>query len=56
MSNVCILDTLTGPTSVISHITRHRRLSSEADHHQGEQTNPLHFYVAWTRARKSTTV
>ena len=51
---VCIVDTLTRPTSAISHIIRHRRLSSEADQHKGGQADPLRFYVALTRARKST--
>ena len=53
---VCIVDTLTGPTSVISHIIRHLRQSSDADQHKGNQADPLRFYVALTRARKSTWV
>ena len=32
---VCIVDTLTGPASMISHIIRHRRQSSDADLRKG---------------------
>ena len=53
---VCIVDSLTGPTSAMSHIIRHRRRSSDSDQHKGNQADPLRFYVALTRARKSTWV
>jgi hypothetical protein len=52
----CIVDSLTGPTSAISDIIRHRRLSSDADQHKGNQADPLRFNVALTQARKSTWV
>ena len=51
---VCIVDTLRGPTYVITH--RRRRLSSETNQHKGNQSYPLRFYVALARARPSTWV
>lgn len=53
---VCIVDSMTGPTSQISHIIRHRRVVTAADQHKGHQADPRRFYVALTRARRSTTV
>ena len=53
---VCIVDTLTGPTSEISHIIRHRRMTKAEDQHKGNQADLHRLYVGLTRARRSTTV
>ena len=53
---VCIVDTLTGPTSEISHIILHRCGAQAADQHKGIQNDPHRFYVGLTRAQRSTTV
>ena len=37
---VCIIDTLTGPTAEVVHIIRHRRVTQEADQHKGNQSDP----------------
>ena len=53
---VCVVDTLTGPTSEISHIIRHRRVTHADDQHRSNQADLHRFYVGLTRARRSTTV
>ena len=53
---ICIIDALTGPTAEVVHIVRHRRVTSEADQHKGNQSDPHRFYVGLTRGRISTTV
>jgi len=53
---VCIIDTLTGPTAEVVHIVRHRRGTTEADQHKGIQSDPHRLYVGLTRGKISTTV
>ena len=53
---VCIIDTLTGPTAEVVHIIRHRRVTTEADQHKGIQSDPHRLYVGLTRGKISTTV
>ena len=53
---VCIVDTLTGPTAEVTHIIRHRRVTTATDQHRGLQSDPRRLYVALTRGKISTTV
>ena len=55
-TQVRIVDTLTGPTSEHTHVLLHRRTCEEADMYKGNQSNEQRYYVAVTRARRSTTV
>jgi hypothetical protein len=53
---ICIIDTLTGPTADVVHIIRHRRVTQDADQHKGNQSDPHRLYVGLTRGKISTTV
>ena len=55
-AHACVVDTLTGPTSEISHAIRHRRAKPAADQHAGNQADLRRLYVGFARARRSTAV